>query len=410
MLLIPILILIPSLNHILILILSSYHPRLCYCNMGCTCSKSSTIEDCREWITNKLSCCTRTLDLNISHLNSSKRVGGVRVTDKSLDDYDVKVSSIDKEDNNSIQPYDDQTGKKIEKPELIIIEHPAIGRIPKAGEAEQVSAGWPDWLSSVAGEAIKGWIPRSANTFERLHKIGQGTYSTVYKARDVTNQKIVALKKVYFDSFNHESIKFMARKILILRRLNHRNIIKLDSLITSQTSHSLYLVFEYMEYDLKGLASNPAIKFSESQVVIGLDHCHSHGVLHRDIKGSNILIDNNNVLKIADFGLTSFFDPHHSVSLTSRVVTLWYRPPELLLGENHYGVAVDLWSTGCILELYSGKPILPGKIEVEQIHRIFKLCGSPSDDYWLKLSLPLSMVFKSPHHYRRCIANTFKDY
>ncbi|XLR14378.1 hypothetical protein S83_042316 [Arachis hypogaea] len=234
--------------------------------MGCTCSKSSTIEDCREWITNKLSCCTRTLDLNISHLNSSKRVGGVRVTDKSLDDYDVKVSSIDKEDNNSIQPYDDQTGKKIEKPELIIIEHPAIGRIPKAGEAEQVSAGWPDWLSSVAGEAIKGWIPRSANTFERLHKIGQGTYSTVYKARDVTNQKIVALKKVYFDSFNHESIKFMARKILILRRLNHRNIIKLDSLITSQTSHSLYLVFEYMEYDLKGLASNPAIKFSESQL------------------------------------------------------------------------------------------------------------------------------------------------
>ncbi|XP_057746444.1 probable serine/threonine-protein kinase At1g54610 [Arachis stenosperma] len=387
--------------------------------MGCTCSKSSTIEDCRKWITNKLSCCTRASNQNILQLNSSKMVEGIQVKDKSLDDYDVKVSSIDKKDNGSVQPYDDQTGKnKIEKPELTIIDHPTIGRIPKAEKAEQVSAGWPDWLSSVAGEAIKGWILRSANTFERLHKIGQGTYSTVYKARDVTNQKIVALKKVYFDSLNPESIKFMAREILILRRLNHPNIIKLDSLITSETSHNLYLVFEYMEHDLKGLASNPAIKFSEpqlkcymQQLLSGLDHCHSHGVIHRDIKGSNILIDNNNVLKIADFGLASFFDPHHSIPLTSRVVTLWYRPPELLLGANHYGVAVDLWSTGCILgELYSGRPILPGKTEVEQIHRIFKLCGSPSDDYWMKLRLPLSTVFKSPHHYKRCIADTFKDY
>nr|XP_025637611.2 probable serine/threonine-protein kinase At1g54610 [Arachis hypogaea] len=359
------------------------------------------------------------LELEDDELNSSKMVEGIQVKDKSLDNYDVKVSSIDKKDNGSVQPYHDQTGKKkIEKPELTIIDHPAIGRIPKAEKAEQVSAGWPDWLSSVAGEAIKGWIPRSANTFERLHKIGQGTYSTVYKARDVTNQKIVALKKVHFDSLNPESIKFMAREILILRRLNHPNIIKLDSLITSETSHNLYLVFEYMEHDLKGLASNPAIKFSEpqlkcymQQLLSGLDHCHSHGVIHRDIKGSNILIDNNNVLKIADFGLASFFDPHHSIPLTRRVVTLWYRPPELLLGANHYGVAVDLWSTGCILgELYSGRPILPGKTEVEQIHRIFKLCGSPSDDYWMKLRLPLSTVFKSPHHYRRCIADTFKDY
>lgn len=102
------------------------------------------------------------------------------------------------------------------------------------------------------------------------------------------------------------------------------------------------------------------------QLLSGLDHCHSHGVLHRDIKGSNLLVDNNGILKIADFGLASFYDPHLSVPLTSRVVTLWYRPPELLLGASHYGVAVDLWSTGCILgELYAGKPILPGKTEVK---------------------------------------------
>lgn len=101
------------------------------------------------------------------------------------------------------------------------------------------------------------------------------------------------------------------------------------------------------------------------QLLRGLDHCHNCGILHRDIKGSNLLIDNNGILKIADFGLASFYDPRQSQPLTSRVVTLWYRPPELLLGATYYGTAVDLWSAGCILaELYAGKPIMPGRTEV----------------------------------------------
>ncbi|KAJ6379289.1 hypothetical protein OIU76_015999 [Salix suchowensis] len=353
---------------------------------------------------------------------------GVRSKDKS-NSGDVKVMLTDKKTRGSRRYHGDRIEKRpieknmvenhevdafwqtqIEKRKIEVcqdfpvLSHPAWGKVPKCVEAEQVAAGWPSWLASVAGEAIMGWVPRRANTFEKLDRIGQGTYSNVYKARDVTHGKIVAIKKVRFDSNDPESVKFMSREILILRGLDHPNIIKLEGLITSQTSFSLYLVFEYMEHDLTGLAALPGVKFTEAQIkcymqqlLAGLDHCHSRGVLHRDVKGSNLLIDDNGILKIADFGLASFFDPQ--------------KAPELLLGASRYGVAVDLWSAGCILgELYSGRPILPGRTEVEQLHKIFKLCGSPSEDYWIKTKLPRSSVIKTQRPYRRCVNETFKDF
>ncbi|CAO2821941.1 unnamed protein product [Amaranthus hypochondriacus] len=296
--------------------------------------------------------------------------------------------------------------------------NPRLSNPPKNVHGEQVAAGWPSWLSAVAGEAINGWTPRRADSFEKLDKIGQGTYSNVYKARDTLTGKIVALKKVRFDNLEPESVKFMAREIVILRRLDHPNVVKLQGLVTSRMSCSLYLVFDYMEHDLAGLAASPAIKFTESQVkcfmhqlLSGLEHCHNRLVLHRDIKGSNLLIDSGGVLKIADFGLASLFDPNNKQPMTSRVVTLWYRPPELLLGATDYGVGVDLWSAGCILaELLAGKPIMPGRTEVEQLHKIFKLCGSPSDEYWKKSKLPHATIFKPQHSYKRCIEETFKDF
>lgn len=291
-------------------------------------------------------------------------------------------------------------------------------RRPRPEYTLKTAQGWPSWLCDVAGDAIKDWTPRRANTFEKLDKIGQGTYSNVYKARDLITGKIVALKKVRFDNLEPESVKFMAREILILKKLNHPNIIKLEGLVTSRMSCSLYLVFEYMEHDLSGLAAVQGVKFTEPQVkcyikqlLSGLEHCHKNGVLHRDIKGSNLLIDNDGILKIADFGLASFFNPQNKQPMTSRVVTLWYRPPELLLGATFYGVSVDLWSAGCILaELLAGKPILPGRTEVEQLHKIFKLCGSPSDDYWKRYRLPNATLFKPQHPYKRCTIETFKDF
>lgn len=97
-------------------------------------------------------------------------------------------------------------------------------------------------------------------------QIGQGTYSNVYRARDVDTGKMFALKKVRFDNFQPESVRFMAREIMILRKLDHPNIMKLEGIITSRLSCSIYLVFEYMEHDLSGLLSCPGIKFTESQV------------------------------------------------------------------------------------------------------------------------------------------------
>ncbi|KAK3183535.1 hypothetical protein Dsin_030821 [Dipteronia sinensis] len=301
------------------------------------------------------------------------------------------------------------------------VGQPRMTRITSVSNGErgaQVVAGWPSWLTAVAGEAINGWVPRKADSFEKLDKIGQGTYSSVYKARDLENNKIVALKKVRFANMDPESVRFMAREIIILRRLDHPNVMKLEGLITSRVSGSLYLIFEYMEHDLAGLAATPGIKFTEAQIkcymqqlLRGLEHCHSRGILHRDIKGSNLLVDYNSNLKIADFGLATVSRTYQKQPLTSRVVTLWYRPPELLLGSTDYGASVDLWSSGCILaELFAGKPIMPGRTEVEQLHKIFKLCGSPSEEYWKRSKLPHSTIFKPQQPYKRCVAETFKDF
>ncbi|XP_057486830.1 protein IMPAIRED IN BABA-INDUCED STERILITY 1-like isoform X1 [Actinidia eriantha] len=291
-------------------------------------------------------------------------------------------------------------------------------RFGRYTEAEQIAAGWPPWLSAVAGEAVEGWLPLRADLFEKLDKVGQGTYSSVYRARDVETGRIVALKKVRFDTFQPESVRFMAREITILRRLDHQNIMKLEGLITNRLSCSIYLVFEYMEHDLSGLLSCHDIKFSDSQIkcymrqlLAGLEHCHSRGVMHRDIKASNILVNNEGILKIADFGLANYINVRHRQALTSRVVTLWYRPPELLLGSTNYGASVDMWSVGCVFaELFIGKPILKGRTEVEQLHKIFRLCGSPPDEYWKKSKLPLATMFKPQHPYVSSLRERCKEF
>ncbi|KAG8392008.1 hypothetical protein BUALT_Bualt01G0246900 [Buddleja alternifolia] len=395
--------------------------------MGGLCSKESDVHDYdaeyekkKENQVNKSSMIAplQREEITVGVVVNPKSEGSLHSTSKSTLDLNV----------NSVPPANvGENGKTriIERPKkghkrclTMDLGGVQIINMPNGSKGEQVAAGWPSWLASVAGEAIHGWAPRCPDSYQKINKIGQGTYSSVYRARDLTSEKIVAMKKVRFVNMDPESVRFMAREICILRRLDHPNVMKLEALVTSKISGSLYLVFEYMEHDLAGLLASPKVKFTESQIkcyaqqmFLGLEHCHNRGVLHRDIKGSNLLVDNKGILKIGDFGLATSFEADQKQPLTSRVVTLWYRAPELLLGATQYGVAIDMWSAGCILaELFAGKPIMPGRTEVEQMHKIFKLCGSPTEDYWRKTKLPHATSFKSKRVYKHRVADAFKDF
>uniref|UniRef100_A0A7N0V9E3 Protein kinase domain-containing protein n=1 Tax=Kalanchoe fedtschenkoi TaxID=63787 RepID=A0A7N0V9E3_KALFE len=283
------------------------------------------------------------------------------------------------------------------------------------GGGDEVVDGWPKWLTdNIPADVLSGLVPKSAESYDMISKIGSGTYSNVYKARDRESGKVVALKKVRFDTSEPEAVKFMAREIMILQKLDHPNIVKLQGLATSRMHYSLYLVFDFMQTDLAHIISRPDTSLTEPQIksyahqlLSGLQHCHEKGILHRDVKGSNLLIDRNGALKIADFGLANYFEPNKKQNLTSRVVTLWYRAPELLLGATDYGVGIDLWSAGCLVaEMFEGVPIMPGRTEVEQIHKIFKLCGTPSEEYWKRLRL--SSTFRPPHSYKPNLQSAFR--
>ncbi|TKY60377.1 serine/threonine-protein kinase [Spatholobus suberectus] len=246
--------------------------------------------------------------------------------------------------------------------------------------------GWPKWLvDNIPQNILASLVPKSADSYDKLGKVGRGTYSNVYKAQDRHTGKIVALKKVRFDTSDSESVKFMAREIMILQTLDHPNVIKLEGLATSRMQYSLYLVFEYMQSDLTRIISRPGKKLTEPQIkcymrqlLLGLEHCRDRGVMHRDIKPSNLLVDKKGA-------------------------------PELLLGSTGYGHEIDLWSAGCLLaEMFLGRPIMPGRTEVEQLHMIFKLCGSPSADYWTKMKLMTS--FRPPQHYKANYEEIFKDF
>lgn len=222
-----------------------------------------------------------------------------------------------------------------------------------------------------------------------------GTYGVVYKALDTRhNNRVVALKKIRLESDDEGVPPTAIREISLLKEMRDDNIVHLYEIIHSD-SHKLYLVFEFLDLDLKkymesipqGAGLEPSmVKRFMHQLVKGIKYCHSHRVLHRDLKPQNLLIDKEGNLKLADFGLARAFGVPLR-AYTHEVVTLWYRAPEILLGGKQYSTGVDMWSVGCIFaEMCNRKPLFPGDSEIDEIFRIFRILGTPNEEVWPDVS------------------------
>ncbi|KAI6184271.1 Protein kinase domain-containing protein [Aphelenchoides bicaudatus] len=238
---------------------------------------------------------------------------------------------------------------------------------------------------------------RSADEFEKLKLCGEGSYGVVWKGLEKSTGKEFALKKLRLKP-NEDVCISVIREIHALRSLKHENIVRLEDVVVGKMMHKIFLVMEYCEMDLASILNHMQAPFLESQVKClllqlfeGLDYLHSRFYVHRDIKLSNLLMKADGILKIGDFGLARLFG-QPNMAMTNGVVTLWYRAPELLLGSEFQGTGIDMWSCGCIMaELLLHKPFLAGDTEIDQLHRIIAMFGTPTPKIWPglnKLSFP----------------------
>ncbi|KAI0698582.1 Pkinase-domain-containing protein [Cytidiella melzeri] len=251
----------------------------------------------------------------------------------------------------------------------------------------------------------------AAEFYQIVSQVGEGTFGKVYKAKNTSNGRFVALKRIRMEAERDGFPVTAMREIKLLQSLRHENVVQLYEMMVS--NGSVFMVFEYMDHDLTGILSQTQFSFTDAhlkslcgQMLAGLAYLHHKGVIHRDIKGSNILINNRGELKLGDFGLARFYQKRRRSDYTNRVITLWYRPPELLFGTTVYGPEVDMWSAGCImLELYTKKPIFQGNDEIHQLDVIYKILGTPTTDLWPDVTtLPWYELVKPkesiPNHFR----------
>ncbi|KAK3782236.1 hypothetical protein RRG08_048694 [Elysia crispata] len=244
--------------------------------------------------------------------------------------------------------------------------------------------------------------------YEKIDFLGEGQFATVYKAKDVVTDNIVAVKKIKLGSRSEaaDGINRTAlREIKLLQELRHENIIGLLDVFGQKSNVSI--VFDFMETDLEVVIRDtniimtaPHIKSYILQTLLGLEYLHVNWVLHRDMKPNNLLINEKGVLKIGDFGLARFYGSP-SRPYSHQVVTRWYRCPELLFGARSYGDGVDIWAVGCIAaELLIRAPFLPGDTDLDQLNRIFQVLGTPTEADWPDMKcLPDYVTFKEfPRH------------
>jgi len=224
--------------------------------------------------------------------------------------------------------------------------------------------------------------------YQKLEKIGEGTYGIVYKAKDKKTGELLALKKIRLEAEDEGIPSTAIREISLLKQLQHPNIVRLYDVV--HTEKKLTLVFEFLDQDLKkyldACGDNGldiyTVKSFLFQLLQGIAYCHQHRVLHRDLKPQNLLINMEGELKLADFGLARAFGiPVRNY--THEVVTLWYRAPDVLMGSRKYSTQVDIWSVGCIFaEMMNGRPLFPGSSNADQLIKIFKMLGTPTIKQW----------------------------
>ena len=235
---------------------------------------------------------------------------------------------------------------------------------------------------------MKTDVEKRLNEFRKVRKIGEGTYGEVYEAIDTTNNRRVAMKKMRIEN-KDEGIPITAlREMCILKHLRHENVVQLYEII--QDVDKIVLIFEYADMDLKmyvdkekGIKDLKIIQQFTLQILNGLYYCNINRIIHRDLKPQNLLLITSEMkLKLCDFGLSRMFSLPMG-KMTHEIITLWYRPPEVLLGIENYTTKVDSWSIGCIMaEMITGKPLFPGDSEIGQLFKIFQIMGTPNEENW----------------------------
>ncbi|KAJ8670606.1 hypothetical protein QAD02_001865 [Eretmocerus hayati] len=280
-------------------------------------------------------------------------------------------------------------------------EHQQPGSSAKHPEEQEV-----DPMGREGSGGVNAPLKGERAFYQDLAVIGDGAYGTVYKARDASNGQVVALKKVRVPITDEGLPPSTIREISALKLLEkyeHKQIVKLLDVChgnylqlaygdgtTEQVCRglTLWLVFEHVERDLATFLSawsphklpQELVKRMSKEIILGVDFLHTQRIIHRDLKPQNLLVTKDGHIKIADFGLAKTYD--FEMRLTSVVVTLWYRAPEVLLG-CPYATPIDVWSIGCILaEINELKPLFPGTSEGDQLDRIFSTIGTPPQEEW----------------------------
>ncbi|ODA80505.1 hypothetical protein RJ55_03463 [Drechmeria coniospora] len=272
---------------------------------------------------------------------------------------------------------------------------PAEGRDRDGQENSSVGKKQNPAANMLRFEAGSWSTSRKVELYEKLNDIEEGTYGWVARATSKATGKIVALKRLKTEPHDSAGLPVTGlREIQILKDCHHPNVVGLEEVVVGANSSaldsSIYLVLEFVEHDLKGILEDMPEPFLASeikrlllQLSSGVSYLHDKWILHRDLKTSNLLLNNRGQLKIADFGMARYVGDPLPTKLTQLVVTLWYRAPELLLGAREYGPAIDMWSIGCIFgELITREPLLQGGNEMTQLTKIIELCGIPSETSW----------------------------